>query len=114
MYERAGKFKVKSEGQTLESSLTFQIVWLWCLAFRFDLELDHYFIGGLRLSLYTTYIDFNNYYLNEDMYPAGVASLASRMIYMPVNIWQRDILAAQGQPDLFPDEFEILVSHNNN
>ena len=24
-----------------------------------------------------------------------------------------DILAAQGQPDLFPDEFEILVSHNN-
>ena len=48
------------------------------------------------------------------MYHAGFASLASRMIYIPVNIWQRDILAAQGQPDLFPDEFEILVSYNNN
>ena len=50
----------------------------------------------------------------KKMYPARVASLASRMIYIPVNIWQRDILAAQGQPDLFPDEFETLVSHNNN
>ena len=50
----------------------------------------------------------------KKMYPARVASLASRMIYIPVNIWQRDILAAQGQPDLFPDEFEILVFHNNN
>lgn len=48
------------------------------------------------------------------MYPARVAALASRMIYIPVSIWQRDILAAQGQSDLFPDEFEILVSHNNN
>ena len=40
------------QGQIWRSTLN--ETWPWCLTFTFDLELDLYFAGTLRLKLYTT------------------------------------------------------------